>query len=205
MLGLVKCLHLNLIKQSKALKKFHYLLQHKQNWTLNSCFFTCFTKSLVLNCNIKTALYFVPEIKCFSWILSCKLVQSQICSNRAIKFVTWSLVHEAEVLSLLESLIVCGLPGPAWRVSPRGVLPRNDGRVASTPIVCSVLLCFLSLFNLFFLGLWVLGAFALALVGWTSCDEFKPKKKKRADLSLSVIVQGEPHCYHPTQRVSVYL
>ena len=109
--------------------------------------------------------------------MSCKLVQSQICSNRAIKFVTWSLVHEAEVLSLLESLIVCGLPGPAWRVSPRGVLPRNDGRVASTPIVCSVLLCFLSLFNLFFLGLWVLGAFALALVGWTSCDEFKPKKK----------------------------
>ena len=79
----------------------------------------------------------------------CKLIQSHICSNRALKFLTLSLVHEAKVLSVLSFL--------------------------------------LALLDLFFLGLWVLGAFALALVRWTSCGEFNPKQNANY---LSVLVLG---------------
>lgn len=187
MLGLVKCLHLNLIKQSKALKKIQLFTTTQAELNTEFVFLNMFHKVTSIKLLYKDSSIFCSRNKVFFMNLSCKLVQSQIFSNRATKFVTWSLVHEAEVLSLLESLIVFGLRGPAWRVSPRGVLPRNDGRVALTPIVFSVLFCFLALFNLFFLGLWVLGAFALALVGWTSCDEYKPKKK----------VNYLPQCFSP--------
>ena len=104
----------------------------------------------------------------FLWILLCKLIQFHICSNRALKFLTLSLLHAARVLSLRESLIVCGVRGPAWPVSARGSMPLNDDRVASRPLA--------RLLGLFFLGLWVLGTFALVLVGWTSCGAYNPKQ-----------------------------
>ena len=69
-------------------------------------------------------------------------------------------------------------------LSPRGSLPRNDGLVASRPMVFSVLCCVLALFDLFFLGLWLLGAFALALVGWTSCGEYNPEQKLMQIISV---------------------
>ena len=71
-------------------------------------------------------------------------------------------------LSLLESVIVCGVRGPAWSVSVRDSLPLNNHRVALKPLA--------RLLDLFFLGLWVPGPFALVLVGWTSCGAFNPKQ-----------------------------
>lgn len=98
----------------------------------------------------------------------CKLIQFHICSNRALKFLTLSVVLEAEVLSLLSL--------PCDRVSARGFLPRNHDRAFSKFIAFSVSARSLALFDLFFLGLRVFGAFALALVGWSSCGEYNPKR-----------------------------
>ena len=109
-----------------------------------------------------------------------------------------------EVLPLIASRFECFFREPAWRVSPRGSLPRNDDWVASTPTVISVLSCSLAFFDLFLLGLRVLGAFALALVGWTSCCEFNPKQS--ANYLSQCFGRRRSHIpNHLNQRVFVYL